>query len=80
MPYFTFLGRTLFAPTVWFVPMANSPISTSPFGIKFVLCPSARIIQNIIVFHGVIRIIPNDMVIKRPLPYGITDLFGYKFL
>ena len=66
--YFTLHGRTLFAPTAGFVPMVNYPISVLPLGIIFVLCPSAWIIQNIIVFHGVIRIIPNDMVIKRPLP------------
>ena len=54
------------------------PHTVLPFGIIFILCPSARIIQNIIIFHSVIRIIPNNMVVKRPLPYGTANLFADK--
>ena len=61
-------------------PYGQAIYNLLPVAVIFVLCPSAWIIQNIIVFHGVIRIIPNDMVIKRPLPYGIPNLFRYEFL
>ena len=49
-------------------PYGQAIYNLLPVAVIFVLCPSAWIIQNIIVFHGVIRIIPNNMVIKRPLP------------
>ena len=49
-------------------PYGQAIYNLLPVAVIFVLCPSARIIGNIIIPYHIIVFIAHNMVIKRPLP------------
>jgi len=49
-------------------PYGQAIYNLLPVAVIFVLCPSARIIGNIIIPYHIIVFIAHNMVVKRPLP------------